>query len=514
MPAPKEIEVKLELPPASLPRFKKIPLLRGQKRRPESATEVSVYFDTDKHKLRKKGMMLRVRRSGDRYVQTIKSSRNFGPFSRDEWESEIEGTAPDLRLAQGTALEPLLSDKFRRQLKPVFETRVRRTTYPLSNGTSEIALTLDKGKIATGRNSRPLCELELKRGDEADLFKVARELTQALPAQVALKSKSERGYEMLAGHDDAPVRAVAVDLSPGAAARDGFKAIGVACLKQMIGNEPALLAGDPEGVHQMRVGLRRLRAAISLFDDILQDLQTAALKNELKWLTGELGPARELEVLVTRVVAPVRRRHSRLNGISGLSRDLTQQRAAALARAQDAIRSPRFRVLTLEIAAWLESGQWTTPQDDLVRDQGDVAIETSAAAQLTRRFRKIRKQGKKLDRLDAKRRHKLRIQAKKVRYAAEFFADLFPGKKASRRRAKFLSALERVQDCLGDLNDIAVHEDRITAIANRRGLRSGRPDSAFAAGLLTGREDARLDTVVASASDAHAALVKVKPFWR
>jgi triphosphatase len=519
MPAPKEIEVKLELPSASLPRFKKIPLLRGEERRPKRATEVSVYFDTDKQKLHKNGMMLRVRRGGDRYVQTIKSAGNSGPFTRDEWESEIEGAAPDLRLAQGTALEPLVSGKFRRQLKPVFETRVRRTTYPLSNGKTDIALTLDKGKIATGRSSRPLCEieLELKRGDEAELFRVARELTQALPAQVALKSKSERGYEMLAGQDDAPVKAVAVDLAPGAATRDGFKAIGLACLKQMIGNLPALLAGDPEGVHQMRVGLRRLRAAISLFADILQDPQTAALKDELKWLAGELGPARELEVLVTRVVEPVRRRHSRLEGISGLSRDLAQRRAAALARAQEAVRSPRFRALTLDIAAWLEAGEWTRPQDDLVRGRGDVAIETSAAGQLTRRFRKIRKQGKKLARLDARSRHKLRIQAKKVRYASEFFADLFRGKKASRRRAKFLSALERVQDCLGDLNDIAVHEDRITAIANRRGLgqrRRGSPKRAFAAGLLTGREDARLDTVLESAGDAQAALVKIKPFWR
>ena len=382
--------------------------------------------------------MLRVRRSGDRYVQTIKSAGNSGPFARDEWESEIEGRAPDLRLAQDTALAPLLNGKFRRQLKPVFETRVRRTTYPLSSGNSDIALTLDKGKIASGRNSRPLCEieLELKRGDEAELFKVARELTHALPAQLAIKSKSERGYEMLAGRDDAPVEAVAVDPAPGAATRDGFKAIGLACLKQIIGNEPALLAGDPEGVHQMRVGLRRLRAAISLFADILQDPQTAALKDELKWLTSELGPARELEVLVTRVVAPVRRRHSRLEGISGLSRDLAQQRAAALARAQDAVRSPRFRALTLDIAAWLEAGEWTRPQNDLVRDRGDVAIETSAAGQLTRRFRKIRKQGKKLARLDARSRHKLRIQAKKVRYASEFFSDLFPGKKASRRRAE------------------------------------------------------------------------------
>jgi hypothetical protein len=70
---------------------------------------------------------------------------------------------------------------------------------------------------------------------------------------------------------------------------------------------------------------------------------------------------------------------------------------------------------------------------------------------------------------------------------------------------------------LGDLNDIAVHEDRITAIANRRGQSSRRRGSskrAFAAGLLTGREDAHLETVAASASDAHAALVKIKPFWR
>ena len=171
MPTPREIEIKPELPPASLQQFKKIPLL--PKRRAKSASEVSVYFDTDKQKLRKNGMMLRVRRNRDRYVQTIKSVRNSGAFARDEWESEIKGSVPDLRLAQGTALEPLLSGKFRRQLRPIFETRVRRTTYPLSNGKSDIALTLDKGRIATGRSSKALCEieLELKGGDEGDYLR-------------------------------------------------------------------------------------------------------------------------------------------------------------------------------------------------------------------------------------------------------------------------------------------------------------------------------------------------------
>jgi len=518
VPVSKEIEVKLEVPPASLPRLAKIPRLRALKKPAKSATELSVYFDTHNRKLHKKGLMLRVRRVGDRYVQTIKSAGHSGLFERDEWESEIGGAMPDLRLAHGTALEPLLSRKFCRQLKPIFETRVRRKTYPLTDGNSHIALTLDQGKIDIGDRSKPLCEieLELKRGHEAELFEVARELTHALAAQLALKSKSERGYELLEGSEIAPVKAAPIDLSAGTSTRDAFKAIGLACLKQVLDNEPALLARDPEGVHQMRVGLRRLRAAMSLFADILQDPQTAALKQELKWLTSELGPARELEVLVTRVVAPVKRRHSRLQGISSLSRDLTQQRASALARAQDAVQSERFRALTLEIARWLEAGQWRRPQDDLVRDRGDVAIEISAADQLTRRFKKIRKRGKMLTRLDARRRHKLRIQAKKVRYASEFFAGLFPGKKASKRREKFLSALEDVQDCLGDLNDIAVHEDRITAIADERRSRRrrGNPKRAFAAGLLTGREDARLDAVLENAIHAHAALAKIKPFWR
>jgi triphosphatase len=173
--------------------------------------------------------------------------------------------------------------------------------------------------------------------------------------------------------------------------------------------------------------------------------------------------------------------------------------------------------LTLEIAGWLEAGQWRRPQDDLVRDRGDIPIEISAAEELTRRFKKIRKKGKTLTRLDARGRHKLRIQAKKVRYASEFFAGLFLGKKASKRREKFLSRLESVQDCLGDLNDIAVHEDRITAVADegrRNRRRRGSPKRAFAAGLLTGREDARLDAVLQRATDAHAALARIKPFWR
>jgi triphosphatase len=133
----KELEVKLELVRSSLPALKKIPMLRTPKLAPKRATEVSVYFDTKKHKLRNNGVMLRVRRVGKRHVQTIKATGNLGPFERDEWEAEIVGENPDLSLARGTALESLLNNKLRQQLKPLFETRVQRTVYPITNKTHD-----------------------------------------------------------------------------------------------------------------------------------------------------------------------------------------------------------------------------------------------------------------------------------------------------------------------------------------------------------------------------------------
>jgi CHAD domain-containing protein len=262
----------------------------------------------------------------------------------------------------------------------------------------------------------------------------------------------------------------------------------------------------------MRVGLRRLRAAMSLFAALIRDPQTAVIKKELKWLGGELGPARELEVLMSRVIAPMRRRHRRWRGMPSLSHEFAERRDAAVSRAQAAVQSARFRALTLDVAAWLEAGLWRTPQDDLVRDRGDLPIESFALEQLARRWRKVRKKGKRLARLDARSRHKLRIQTKKLRYAAEFFATLFTTKRALKRRKQFLPALEQLQDALGDLNDIAVHEKRIVAMGARP--RRSNPSRVFAAGLLTGREDARLDAAMSAATDAYAELAKVKPFWR
>jgi inorganic triphosphatase YgiF len=505
----KELELKFEVEPSALRLLNKIQPIKALNKRPVQTAEASVYFDTDKHKLHKKGLLLRVRRIGKRHVQTIKATGNSAPIERNEWETEISGAEPDFRMIDGTPLEGTITKKIRRRLKPMFETRIRRTTYPFVNKERAVELTIDRGKIDSGDVSVPVCELELelKRGSKSQLFEVARTLTHTLPAQVSLKSKAERGYELVEGSKNLPAKAVSLHFGDGCSARDGFPVIGFACLKQIVDNVPALAKADPEGVHQMRVGVRRLRAAVSLFGELLHDGQTTTLKTELKWLAGELTPAREFEVLTDRVIAPLKQQRGSLpHRVRSFSTALAKKRKTALARAKDAVASARFRKLTFEVATWLEIGRWTKPEDDLVRSRGEVLVEAFAEEQLQGRLRKVRRRGKDLVRLNAKQRHKLRIQVKKLRYAAEFFGDLFQGKKAVRRQKKFTSALKQLQDGLGDLNDIAVDERLIASVATH--------NNAFATGLLTGREEARESEAMSVALQGYAKLVKAKPFWR
>jgi triphosphatase len=121
MSPPREVELKLEVPANGIERLSRSSLLKGAataSRKP--VILASVYFDTDKLKLRKKGLSLRVRRIGRRHVQTIKqeSGESAAWFERNEWEQDVSGELPDLDAVRNTGLEPLLSKKLRRGLKP------------------------------------------------------------------------------------------------------------------------------------------------------------------------------------------------------------------------------------------------------------------------------------------------------------------------------------------------------------------------------------------------------------
>ena len=440
MKAPKEIELKLALPAEGMRRIESSPLMRGKRRAAKARELISVYFDTESRKLRRHGISLRVRHDGKSRRQTVKANgAGGGLFVRDEWEHAIAGDTPDLKAARKSALGSFSGKKLRHALKPVFETRVRRTVVPVRRRKSEIELTLDRGTVRSDGRTAEICEveLELKRGERAALFDLAREVAKLAPVSLAVSSKSDRGYALADREAVGAVKAPDVAIAHGASTGDAFCAIASSCLRHLAANEAAVRLQDPEGVHQMRVGLRRLRAATSLFGELVAGPQTEAIKKELKWLTGKLALARDLDVFVSDSVTPLRQAQPAKPGAVALQADVEQRRAQAFGRAEAAVESRRYRVLVLDTLAWLEAGDWTRSDDPLVRALRRRPVAAFAAEELKQRRKKVLKKSKKLESLAPARRHKLRIAVKKLRYATDFFAGVFPGRKGGKRRKRF-----------------------------------------------------------------------------
>ena len=408
-----EVELKLATSRAGLRKALALPWLKRMGDGIKRQHLVSVYFDTRNHVLRNHGASLRVRRQGEQRLQTIKMN-SARALARGEWEAQIDGDEPKLELVRRTALAPILTGKIARRLKPVFETRVDRTSILLQIGHSEVELALDDGCIATADESFELAEIEieLKQGERGDIGRLARRLLHEIPATLGVRAKAEWGYALLDGTINDPARAQAIALASSTTVADAFADIGFSCLRQVAANELAVRKGHPEGIHQIRVGLRRLRAALSLFKDMLQERETDRLKGELKWLTEQFGPARDADVLLSETVAPYLERHPDQREFEVFARDLERQRSAGFAKALAAVESDRFRRLLPDCALWLIDGEWRNNGDDLKRALRERPAKRFAQEELSRRTRKVVKRARKLERLDPMGRHKLRICGK------------------------------------------------------------------------------------------------------
>jgi inorganic triphosphatase YgiF len=506
-----ESEVKFEASTRDLRKLAAARILRrSDGQLPRHKYLVSTYFDTPKLLLRKNGVSLRVRQAGKKRVQTIKTVNGGISLSRGEWEHKLQGDEPDLRAARGTALEPLLSGKLKRDLEPIFATHVQRTFLPLRSGNSRIELALDEGQVRAGRKSSPLAEveLELKKGTASDLFKAARRVAGLAPVRLALKSKSEHGYDLIA---DQPARAFhgsKIVLQHDTSIAAAFQAIGRSVLRHIAANEPAVEAADPEGVHQMRVGVRRLRAAIAVFSELLDCKQTEQIKRDLKWLAGKLGPVRDLDVFLKGKIALFEHSGSPTAGLPELKSELTYRRDIAAQSAKTAIATARYRLLIFNILEWIEDGKWLTQS----RSQGKRKIRPFAADLFARRTRKARKKAKRAGEVDARARHKLRIAIKKLRYALYFFETLYSHDGSAKALSRYKKYLKDLQDNLGALNDIAVHQK--LAIKLAAGSGGPKPELvSFAAGMIAGCERSEIQPILADVTKTARKLRRAKSFW-
>lgn len=500
--SPREFEIKFDLgdgPSAALD--KALAELNGKV---STKSLRATYFDTSDGVLAKAGFSLRLRDDVKGRVQTLKCA-DGAPFDRSEWESPAGGSIPDLDAPGFSRVRDLLEDAG--PLLPRFANRVERRERTVTQNGSVIEIALDQGETEAGGRRAPLAELELelKAGDPAALFAMARSLSAAAPLRLSFETKAARGAALLSGEAPSAVKKVGVALEDGMTVGEAFAAVAGACLRQIVANERVLrLHRRPEALHQMRVGLRRLRSALGLFKAVCGDRQLERIKTEARWLTKRLDTARNLDVFIAETFTPAAHLLGEDDGAAALGRTLLRAQTRAYDRTLSALDTPRAIAFPLLLAEWLQAGDWT--RNERLAPQRDEPVGPFAKAALDRLRRKVRRKSRGLAKLTPEARHKMRIAVKKLRYGLDFFAPLYP-----RRRVRvFGKVLGALQDSLGALNDIAVGRQTAAGLAGR-GAGSGQV--GFAAGLLVGLRARGEGELLGAAARQRQDLIEADPPW-
>jgi inorganic triphosphatase YgiF len=505
-----ERELKFAVDARDLPALKRAVAAAAQDR-PARSTLVSTYFDTPDRALNNGKMALRVRKHGRRFVQTVKAEMGSDIAARGEWEDAIARPDPDLSAPQsGTRLQKVVHGA---ALEPLFTTTVKRTVARLAPlPTTLIEAAIDEGEIRAddGATSEPIAELELelKSGESAALYDMALRLLEVAPLRIETQSKAERGYRLVAGGKARPpvVHARPVRFPADATVETVLQEVGRRCLFDLVRNEPAALAGKAEAIHQMRVALRRLRSALAAVKPMLSAEHYAWVNESLKSLTRSLGAPRDWDVFADDLLRPVAAILAEEKGtLRHLETTVRRHRRRAYHEVRRAIAAPETTALILRLSRWFEARAW---RDQPVSEQSAQLIqpiEALAPVLIARRFRQVRKRGKRFKSLAPVDRHRLRIACKKLRYTVDLLACLFDDKEVD----AYLRTLKALQDDLGYANDVRTAHAILARLDNDgEGASLGR-----AGGLVLGWHERGMVDREKKLRKRVARFREKRPFW-
>lgn len=490
MPQATEIELKFQVPAASAAAVRRAVATAAVQRTRLQA----VYFDTADVRLAAAGLALRLRREGDRWVQTLKG-RGDDLMNRLEHEVVLApgGSEPPVdpaRHAGSPAGQALAAALQGAELLPQYRTDILRLHRVVRQGGIRIEIAFDEGRILAADRSWPVCELEfeLKAGSPTALIDLATRWALRHGLWLDVRTKSERGHRLARGMEVVPaVKAAALPASAMLDRHGCFNAMLLSTLAHALPNAAEIAGGSgtPEHLHQLRVGLRRLRTALRLFAGWSAD-PAGAIELEAGWRPSfqQLGQARDVDA-VDAAFGPAL-------AAAGAP---PKPASAPTATSDDPgalLRDPRF---TQQVLATLRLIQVAAPP----WQPSEPELRVAAAQVLRKAWRAVQRDAQGFAQATVEVQHRLRRRLKRLRYACEFLQPLFPGRPAGRA----LKAMRVALEALGGWNDMQV----------ARGLCQARHGDAhdwFALGWLAARQPAQLDRCV----EALEALDRAPRFWR
>ena len=481
----REYELKFEIESGDVDRLLSHPALRDAPQDQGTSRLVSTYFDNADGALRARRISLRVRRSDDRTVHTLKRS-GASIVDRDEWECEAGAARPDAAWLQSTPLQALFRGRRVDELEPQFTVEVRRTTFQIRAHGADIEGALDRGEIRAKDRSLPVSEfeLELKTGSADAVLTLARDLVRDLPLVLSLSSKSERGYGLADGTWGRATKALALVLTDGMTIARAFEAIVQACLHALLVNAALIPSQEAlEATHKARIALRRLRGALKLFKPVLEQGALDTLTHDIKWIAGQLGTARDADVFQTEVFDPAEADQA-IPGATDLATIMRGLQRQAHADLQDALRSQRWRLLLLDLLAFSTEG--------VRQDKRDAGYRPFVQKRLEHSRHALAKNATILSTMPSEAMHEVRKSAKMLRYNLDFFEDAKKLGRGSRSFHRLQADLQVLQETLGTLHDHDAMRDHLRAVMVERDVPVGTPfafwkSASFAAGMIAAR---------------------------
>ena len=415
----------------------------------------AVYYDTEGRRLAQEGIAFRVRREDGLLVQTVKAGRTqLGGFHQvREVSARLTRPAPNPEAVVDPTLRARILGLIEKApLQKQFETRVSRRLWRVQHEHGLVEVALDRGEIRTGGAVDPIreVEFELLGGSPQALFAIARQLIGDIPADLSIPNKAARGAALADGA--APRRLQPAASKPPVPGPD-FS--GEASWQQALGSAAKAIAtnlaltgtsDEPEGPHQLRVALRRLRAAERLHRPLLAEDISLEVRSMARDVGRAVAPLRDSDVLTAEL--------RNASDSPELAVALATANIAERGRARATLRqleATGFAIRLIELAA---IGGWKPDPR-----KPDQPVEQLAERALGRLWKRGSRLGDRLSTLSDKDRHEFRKLLKKLRYCLEITP-------LPENRKSFTSALKRLQEDLGTLNDVAVLESWMPDLAD------------------------------------------------
>lgn len=453
-----ETELKLHISAEHLSKLKRHPFVRSLTRgRARTQKLTSIYYDTPDLVLRQHAMALRLRSVGKQWIQTLKGGGQVsaGLHQRNEWEAPVPSEQLDFDVLKDSGGK--MPRGVRHHLRPVFISDFSRNIRLVEYEGAQIELCMDSGEIRAGHQSYPISEveLELKSGEPRQLFKLAMALLDIVPMRVEHTSKAEYGYRLFSASKPTVRKVGRVLLHKDQSVGGAIRSLIADCLSHVQSNVPGvLLRSDSEYLHQVRVGLRRLRVVLSIALHYRPDTELASLRELVSELCVGLGRSREWDVFVTQTLEPICARFPKHEGLQEIARASERARKQQHATIDKQLGSPEFQRMLLRFGAWMHSEQI---------EASPISLKSFVSRALKKRLGDVVRHGNGSLTEDMERLHRLRIACKKLRYLIEMFDSLFDREKSK----TYLGVLADLQDVLGRFNDHTVAQRLTVALDSK-----------------------------------------------